>query len=214
MRDGKLNQEEFEHLVNVSSNEVADMPIIIDDTPAITLTQLKAKARSYVRKNGVGLIIIDYLQLMTGEKSTSNRNDEIGEISRGLKSLAKELDVPIVALSQLSRAVEVRGGDKRPQMSDLRDSGSIEQDADTIIFLWRPEYYKIDDYNGQPTAGIAYAIISKQRNGPIGEKKMNFHKETGRFSAPGDHLMQKAEQGQAFLPPNGFDYGNDGDDPF
>lgn len=211
MRDGKLKPEEFKHLVEIASNQVADLPIIIDETPAITLTQLKAKARSYVRNHGVGLIIIDYLQLMSGEKTTQNRNEEIGTISRGLKALAKELEVPIIALSQLSRAVEMRGGDKRPQMSDLRDSGSIEQDADVIMFLWRPEYYKIDEWNGQPTHGTAYAIIAKQRNGSVGEKKLNFHKETGRFSAPGDHLMSKAEQGEAYIPQNNF---YEPDDPF
>jgi replicative DNA helicase len=145
--------------------------------------ELRTKARRLKSEHDIGLIIIDYLQLMQGSnRENGNREQEIASISRGLKSLAKELDVPVIALSQLSRAVEQRGGDKRPQLSDLRESGSIEQDADVVMFLYRPEYYGITTTNeGQSTAGMAEVIIGKQRNGPVGSKMLYFVKDYARF---------------------------------
>ena len=129
------------------------------------------------------MVVVDYLQLMQGSaKDSGSREQEIASISRGLKALAKELDVPVIALSQLSRAVEQRGGDKRPQLSDLRESGSIEQDADIVIFLYRPEYYGINTTaEGQSTAGLAEVIIGKQRNGPVGSTMLHFVKDYARF---------------------------------
>ena len=156
--------------------------IFIDDTPAITLMELRTKCRRLKSEHDIGMIIIDYLQLMQGSAKDGSREQEIAGISRGLKQLAKELDVPVLALSQLSRAVEQRGGDKRPQLSDLRESGSIEQDADVVMFLYRPEYYGITTTaEGQSTAGLAEVIIGKQRNGPVGSKMHYFVKDYARF---------------------------------
>ncbi len=181
-RKGTLNDEHFKDLIEAAGRLFASQ-IFIDDTPAITLMELRTKARRLKSEHDIGLIIIDYLQLMQGStRENRNREQEIASISRGLKSLAKELDVPVIALSQLSRAVEQRGGDKRPQLSDLRESGSIEQDADVVMFLYRPEYYGITTTaEGQSTAGIAEAIVGKQRNGPIGSKMLYFVKDYARF---------------------------------
>ena len=181
-RKGTLNDEHFKDLIEAAGRLFASQ-IFIDDTPAITLMELRTKARRLKSEHDIGLIIIDYLQLMQGStRENRNREQEIASISRGLKSLAKELDVPVIALSQLSRAVEQRGGDKRPQLSDLRESGSIEQDADVVMFLYRPEYYGITTTaEGQSTAGMAEAIVGKQRNGPIGSKMLYFVKDYARF---------------------------------
>ena len=181
-RKGTLNDEHFKDLIEAAGRLFASQ-IFIDDTPAITLMELRTKARRIKSEHDIGLIIIDYLQLMQGSsRENGNREQEIASISRGLKSLAKELDVPVIALSQLSRAVEQRGGDKRPQLSDLRESGSIEQDADVVMFLYRPEYYGITTTNeGQSTAGMAEVIIGKQRNGPVGSKMLYFVKDYARF---------------------------------
>jgi replicative DNA helicase len=134
----------------------------------------------------IGMIIIDYLQLMTGDtggQKSGNREQEIATISRSLKNLAKEIDVPVIALSQLSRAVETRGGDKRPQLSDLRESGSIEQDADMVMFLYRPEYYKItQDENGNPTAGVGEVIIAKNRSGTVDTVRLRFIGKYTKFA--------------------------------
>ncbi|MCK5102776.1 MAG: replicative DNA helicase, partial [Cyclobacteriaceae bacterium] len=148
IKKGNLQDYEWEQLIHKTA-KLSEAPIFIDDTPALTILELRAKSRKLVAQHGVELIIVDYLQLMSGEGSKSgsgpgNREQEIAAISRSLKNIAKELNIPIVALSQLSRAVEIRGGDKRPQLSDLRESGSIEQDADMVIFLYRPEYYGIN----------------------------------------------------------------------
>lgn len=182
-RSGNLNDQDFEQLVEAAGRLVS-ANIFIDDTPGISVMELRSKCRRLKNEHNIGLIIIDYLQLMTGGgPNDKNREQEIAYISRGLKALAKELDVPVIALSQLSRAVEQRGGNKRPQLSDLRESGSIEQDADVVCFLYRPEYYGIqtDDETGQSTAGIAELIIGKQRNGPTGNIRMQFIKEYARF---------------------------------
>jgi len=181
-RKGTLNDEHFKDLIEAAGRLFASQ-IFIDDTPAITLMELRTKARRLKSEHDIGLIVVDYLQLMQGStKENRNREQEIASISRGLKSLAKELDVPVIALSQLSRAVEQRGGDKRPQLSDLRESGSIEQDADVVMFLYRPEYYGITTTaEGQSTAGMAEVIVGKQRNGPVGSKMLYFVKDYARF---------------------------------
>tara|TARA_Y100001935_G_scaffold224416_1_gene200828 strand:+ start:245792 stop:247324 length:1533 start_codon:yes stop_codon:yes gene_type:complete len=190
-RKGQLNDDSFKNLIE-AAGRLFTADLFIDDTPAITLMELRTKCRRLKSEHDIGLIIIDYLQLMQGSaKDAGSREQEIASISRGLKSLAKELDVPVIALSQLSRAVEQRGGDKRPQLSDLRESGSIEQDADIVIFLYRPEYYGITTTaEGQSTAGMAEVIIGKQRNGPVGSKMLYFVKDYARFenltSAGGD----------------------------
>lgn len=181
-RKGTLNDEGFKRLIDAAGDLFA-ADLFIDDTPAITLMELRTKCRRLKSEHDIGLIIVDYLQLMQGSaKDSGSREQEIASISRGLKSLAKELDVPVIALSQLSRAVEQRGGDKRPQLSDLRESGSIEQDADIVMFLYRPEYYGITTTaEGQSTAGLAEVIIGKQRNGPVGSKMQYFVKDYARF---------------------------------
>ena len=159
--------------------ELNTAPIYIDDTPAMTVMELKGKARKLVRDKGVRLIVIDYLQLMVADVGKGSREQEISKISQGLKALAKELNVPIIALSQLSRAVEARGGDKKPLLSDLRESGSIEQDADMVIFCYRPEYYNIDSYEiGGETLGcdgLMCLIVAKHRAGSLGELRMGFN---------------------------------------
>jgi replicative DNA helicase len=143
----------------------------VDDTPGVSIQQLRAKCHRLHAEHPLGMVLVDYIQLMRGDgKGRGNREQEISSISRGLKELAKELTVPVIALSQLSRDVEKRGGQKRPQLSDLRESGAIEQDADIILFLWRGEYYKIDEYeDGSPTAGTLLMDIAKNRNGSVGE---------------------------------------------
>jgi len=162
-------------------------PIFIDDTPGITLLEMRAKARRLKAEHDLGLIMVDYLQLMSGPANSENRQQEVSQISRGLKALAKELGVPVIALSQLSRAPEQRTGDDkgRPQLSDLRESGAIEQDADVIMFIFRQEVYAERDETGRlkdPTLeGKAEIIIGKQRNGPIGSARLFFHKQYTRF---------------------------------
>lgn len=160
--------DDFElSLVGEKTKSLANAQLFIDDTPSLSILELRAKARRMKSENNIGLIIVDYLQLMKGETSGSyNREQEIASISRTLKGIAKELGVPVIALSQLSRGVETRGGDKRPQLSDLRESGAIEQDADLVMFLYRAEYYKIMQYeDGSPTQGTMEIITAKHRNG-------------------------------------------------
>jgi len=163
IRTGFLSQQECAKLLN-AAGAFMDVPIHIDDTPAISPLELRAKARRMMADQGLGMVIVDYLQLMRGRESTDRREQEISEISRSLKGLAKELDIPVIALSQLNRKVEERH-DKRPQLSDLRESGAIEQDADLIAFIYRDEVYNHDS----PDTGIAEIIIGKQRNGPSGD---------------------------------------------
>lgn len=168
LRDARLDSIDFEKIMN--ANRLINSKIFIDETPGITITELRAKARRMKAKHGVQIIFIDYIQLMSGvnDKNNQIREQEISYISRSLKTLAKELEMPIVALSQLSRAVETRGGLKKPQLSDLRESGAIEQDADVVIFPYRPEYYKImEDEYGNSTEGLTELIIAKNRNGEL-----------------------------------------------
>lgn len=177
VRTGKLDEEDWPRLTSAVSI-LAEAPLFIDDTPALTPTELRARARRLKREHDLGLILIDYLQLMQVPGSRENRATEISEISRGLKALAKELEVPVVALSQLNRSLEQRPN-KRPVMSDLRESGAIEQDADMIVFIYRDEVYNEDS----PDKGTAEIIIGKQRNGPIGMKRLTFLGQYTRFES-------------------------------
>jgi replicative DNA helicase len=181
MRTGSLWQDDTKKLVR-AMEQLAHAPVYIDDTPGITLSEMRAKARRLKQSAGkLDLIIVDYLQLMSGGgKRYENRTQEVSAISRGLKALAKELAVPVIALSQLSRAPESRGGDHRPQLADLRESGSIEQDADVVAFIFREEVYKQDDPDLQ---GKAELIIAKQRNGPTGRVRLAFIKNCTRFES-------------------------------
>lgn len=183
VRAGYLGERDFPRLA-MAAGRLGDAPIFIDDTPAQNVLELRAKARRLKREANLGLVIIDYLQLMRGLTSQENRTQELSEISRGLKSLAKELNVPVVALSQLNRQVEQRA-DRRPMMSDIRESGAIEQDADVIAFIYRDEVYKTDSQD----EGIAEIIIGKQRNGPTGTVRLAFRKEYTRF----DNLVENKE---------------------
>jgi replicative DNA helicase len=151
----------------------------------MSVLELRAKARRLKKEHNVGLIIIDYLQLMQGPKGMESRQQEISTISRSLKGLAKEIDVPVLALSQLSRAVEMRGGDRRPMLSDLRESGAIEQDADVVLFVYRPEFYMTqEESKAKQLVGKSEIIIGKQRNGPVGTVHLSFIKENARFENP------------------------------
>ncbi|MBU3821431.1 replicative DNA helicase [Flavobacteriaceae bacterium XHP0103] len=185
LRTGKLEKHEWEQL-NVKVKDLEKAPLYIDDTPSLSIFDLRAKARRLSSQHGIKLIMIDYLQLMTGGSSHSggNREQEISMISRNLKALAKELNVPVIALSQLSRAVETRGGSKRPLLSDLRESGAIEQDADIVSFIYRPEYYKIDEWDDEersPTEGQAEFIVAKHRNGGLDNIRLKFIGHLGKF---------------------------------
>lgn len=185
LRTGNLEKHEWEQL-NVKVKALEQAPLYIDDTPSLSIFDLRAKARRLSSQFGIQLIVIDYLQLMTGGGSnkSGNREQEISSISRNLKALAKELNVPVIALSQLSRAVETRGGTKRPLLSDLRESGAIEQDADIVSFIYRPEYYDIqewDDEEGSPTEGQGEFIVAKHRNGGLDNIRLKFIGHLGRF---------------------------------
>jgi len=184
MRNGKLADYEWQQL-QTTVERLGNVPIFIDDTPGINIFELRAKCRRLKQQYNIQMVIIDYLQLMSGsvDNKSGNREQEIAGISRALKSMAKELAVPVIALSQLSRAVEVRGGSKRPQLSDLRESGSIEQDADIVGFIYRPEYYQIlEDENGQSLKGVAEIIIAKHRNGALETVRVKFMDKFAKFS--------------------------------
>lgn len=184
VRNGRMSSEELKRLSQFVGI-LSEAPIFIDDSPGLNVLQLRSKARRMVAEHKVQLFIVDYLQLME-EPNQDNRQQEITKISRALKALAKELNVPVVALSQLSRAVETRDKTKKPQLSDLRESGAIEQDADVVMFVYRPEYYKIETFEdtGQPTHNMCEIIIGKQRNGPVGTVRLTFLKEFGKFADP------------------------------
>ncbi len=177
LRKGNLAPHEWAQL-HAKIGKLNSAPIFIDDTPALSILELRAKARRLKAQHDIQMLVIDYLQLMSGDsggKGSGNREQEIATISRSLKQLAKELDIPVIALSQLSRAVETRGGEKRPQLSDLRESGSIEQDADMVMFIYRPEYYNItQDENGNSVAGIGELIIAKNRSGSLDTVQLRF----------------------------------------
>ena len=186
VRSGKLTPEQWKHL-EVTVKPLGAAPLYIDDTPALSIFEFRSKARRLHIHNGLKLIIIDYLQLMTGgvQSKNGNREQEVAFISRTLKAVAKELNVPIIALSQLNRTTESRGGSKRPQLSDLRESGAIEQDADVVAFIHRPEYYGMTTTeDGQSTAGMAEIILAKHRNGEVTDVRLKFIKEQARFADP------------------------------
>lgn len=188
LRSGKMEEYEWQQLQSVIE-KMSEVPIYIDDTPGINIFELRAKCRRLKMQHDIQLVVIDYLQLMTGgsDNQKGNREQEISAISRALKGLAKELNVPVIALSQLSRAVETRGGTKRPQLSDLRESGAIEQDADIVSFIYRPEYYQIlEDEEGQSLKGIAEIIIAKHRNGALSTVKLRFIDQYAKFANLGD----------------------------
>lgn len=222
-RSGRLNDEEFKRLID-AAGRLFTANIFVDDTPGLSIMELRTKCRRLKSEHDIGLIVVDYLQLMTASgKDFGTREQEIASISRGLKALAKELNVPVVALSQLSRAVEQRGGDKRPQLSDLRESGSIEQDADVVCFLYRPEYYGIKTTpEGQSTTGLAEVIIGKQRNGPTGSVPLYFVKDYARFenlttADSGPYLDESGndQNNSAAPPPTGHNPGPDDEEaPF
>lgn len=187
LRTGNLEKHEWEQL-NVKVKALEKAPLFIDDSPSLSIFDLRAKARRLSSQHGIKLIVVDYLQLMTagGSQKGGNREQEISTISRNLKALAKELNIPVIALSQLSRAVETRGGSKRPLLSDLRESGAIEQDADIVSFIYRPEYYKIDEWDDEehsPTAGQAEFIVAKHRNGGLDEIRLKFIGHLGKFES-------------------------------
>jgi replicative DNA helicase len=177
MRKGLLGELDWPKLTT-AAGKLSDASMYIDDTPAISVLEMKAKARRLKAEKGLGLVVLDYLQLMRGRDTSVSREQEISEISRSLKALAKELNIPVIALSQLNRQVESRA-DRRPQLADLRESGAIEQDADVIIFIYRDEVYNKSEDN--PDRGKAEVIIGKQRNGPTGIVSLAFLKEYTRF---------------------------------
>ncbi|MBN1754618.1 replicative DNA helicase [bacterium] len=200
MRAGKLSNADFKKL-QIHFTRLKSARLFIDDTPNLSVLEIRAKTRRLKRREDIGLVIIDYLQLMKSEARAENRQQEIAQISRSLKGLARELDIPVVCLSQLSRQVEMRSS-KRPQLADLRESGAIEQDADVVIFIYRPEQYdiKVDD-KGYPTEGVAEIIIGKQRNGSTGSFYLTFRKEYVSF----ENLSRYEEQ-----PQSSSDYGGAG----
>jgi replicative DNA helicase len=174
------------HQLHQRISRITDAPLFIDDTPALSVFELRAKCRRLKAQHGIQMIIIDYLQLMSvggGDSKGGNREQEISTISRSIKQIAKELDVPVIALSQLSRQVESRAGDKRPVLSDLRESGAIEQDADIVGFIYRPEYYGImADANGNSTHGLAQILIAKHRNGAVTDVDLEFKGHLAKFT--------------------------------
>lgn len=198
LRKGELDREEWDAL-HVKLHNLSTAPIYIDDTPALSILELRTKARRLKAFHDIKMVIVDYLQLMTAGtgKMGLNREQEIAAISRSLKTIAKELNIPVIALSQLSRSVETRAGDKRPQLSDLRESGSIEQDADVVMFLYRPEYYKIETTEkGYSTKDMAEVIIAKNRSGSIDTVEMKFIGKYTRF-AESDGFSLSSEEYQS-----------------
>src|SRR6056297_588319 len=184
IRNGRLENYQWEQL-EYKIKDLEQAPIFIDDTPAISIFEIRAKCRRLKQKYNIQAVVIDYLQLMTAGQSSGSgsREQEVSTISRSLKSIAKEWTVPIIALSQLNRSVEMRSGNKRPQLSDLRESGAIEQDADLVLFIHRPEYYGLDvDEEGNSLKGIAEIIVAKHRNGPVDDVQLKFQKEFAKFS--------------------------------
>ncbi len=231
LRKGKLDENEWKQL-HSKLNPLIDAKLFIDDTAALSSFELRTKARRLKAQHDIQLIIIDYLQLMTlgggqqGGVKNMNREQEISTISRSLKSLAKELDVPIICLSQLNRSVETRGGNKRPMLSDLRESGAIEQDADMVLFIYRPEYYKIEEINGVSSRGLAELIIAKHRNGRLEDVMLKFVSDFARFENADISFEQEStfmQQPGSITPGGSFDQPsyttrpskmNEPDDPF
>jgi replicative DNA helicase len=194
IRRGDFSENDFKEL-HSKIGKLVEAPMFIDDTPAISIFDFRAKAKRLKAQHKIELIIIDYLQLMTAVSNgkNGNREQEVGLISRSLKAIAKELDIPIIALAQLSRAMEQRGGNKHPQLSDLRESGSMEQDADLVMFIHRPEYYGIlADDDGNSTQGIAEIIVAKHRNGRVGKENLMFIQQFTKFVEPSEILYSSS----------------------
>ena len=233
---GKLEDHEYQQLHSKGIKKLENAPLFIDDTAALNIFEFRAKARRMVNKHHVGIIIIDYLQLMSGSNDKGgNREQEISNISRNLKSLAKELKVPIIALSQLSRAVETRKESKMPQLSDLRESGAIEQDADMVMFIYRPEYYEVNNNEmGESISGETHIRIAKHRNGSLETMKLRAKLEIQKcedmdvdpgpsnWKSMGTSSMSQGNGETAFFIQKGskmnntadFDEGIDNDQPF
>jgi len=205
-RKGDLQDYEYQQL-QTRIAKLTKAQLYIDDTPALSVFELRAKCRRLKQKHGISMVIIDYIQLMTAgsDNGKGNREQEISMISRSIKSIAKELNVPIIALSQLSRAVETRGGDKRPILSDLRESGAIEQDADIVCFIYRPEYYGItEDADGIDTENMGELIVAKHRNGGLDNVKLRFTKHLAKFSDYNSFDESPFDGGGAMAPNKGF----------
>ena len=209
LRTGNLSAEQWKHL-EANTVDLGRAPLFVDDTPALSVYEFRSKARRLKTQHDIKLIIIDYLQLMTAAtpETRGNREQEVSLISRTLKAIAKELNVPIIALSQLSRNVENRGGSKRPQLSDLRESGAIEQDADVVAFIHRPEYYGLTTTeSGLPTAGIAEIIIAKHRNGEVTDVPLRFIKEQAKFADADSSVTASVMGGREnYAPKEEYDY--------
>ncbi|HVA97384.1 MAG TPA: replicative DNA helicase [Bacteroidia bacterium] len=204
LRKGQLEEHEYQQL-HAKITQLAEAPIYIDDTPAISVFELRAKARRLKENHKIEMVVIDYLQLMSAgnDNNRGNREQEISTISRSLKSLAKELEIPVIALSQLSRAVETRGGAKRPQLSDLRESGAIEQDADMVMFIYRPDYYGMEGENPDAVQGAAEIIIAKHRNGALKNVPIRFIDRLAKFvEAPSEGNYSPLEPSKDFDPTN------------
>jgi replicative DNA helicase len=192
LRSGKLRDDDFPKMSR-AAGLLGTAPIWVDDTPALTLLEMRSKARRMKAEHDIGLVIVDYMQLIRGGRHDS-RQEEISFISRSLKALARELHTPIVALSQLSRAPEQRGGDRRPMLSDLRDSGAIEQDADLVMFIYRAEMYRtVLHADENADEGAAELILAKHRNGPTGTIKLAFHKQYARFDSYTERPADEAD---------------------
>ena len=224
LRNGQLQDHEWDKL-HAAVEKMSDVPIFIDDTPGINIFELRAKCRRLKQNHDIKMVVIDYLQLMTGAPNGSkgNREQEISTISRSLKSLAKELNVPVIALSQLSRAVETRGGNKRPQLSDLRESGAIEQDADIVTFIYRPDYYELDEDDFDTPKDSAEIMIQKHRNGSLGSVYLRFIKQYvkfadanfNEFSTPiGDEFNDPFQSGSVITRPSKMNEDDGLDVPF
>jgi len=181
IKNGRLSEDEWKQL-DSRIKKLVQAPIFIDDTPAISIFELRAKCRRLMAQHKLDIVIVDYLQLMSGPENSGSREQEVSTISRSLKSIAKELNIPILALSQLNRSVEMRGGTKRPLLSDLRESGAIEQDADMVVFIHRQDKFGIPTFeDGSSTKGIAEIILAKNRNGPVDDVKLRFREEKAQF---------------------------------
>ncbi|HOY49963.1 MAG TPA: replicative DNA helicase [Flavobacteriales bacterium] len=209
LKKGDLQQHEW-HQLDSKIRELTEAPLFIDDTPALSIFELRAKARRLKANHDIQMIIIDYLQLMTAggdNRGGGNREQEISQISRSLKGIAKELEIPVIALSQLSRNVEQRGGTKVPQLSDLRESGAIEQDADMVMFIYRPEYYNItENEDGSPTNGLAEIHIAKHRNGALGVVPLKYIGHLAKFTdMEGTHSLNPNMRPSGLMPNVNFD---------
>ena len=210
IRRGKFTKKEFDQFFH-RTKQLSDAPLFIDDTPALSIFELRAKCRRLKQQHDIQLVIIDYLQLMSSGGKGGNREQEISTISRSIKEIAKELDVPIIALSQLSRNVETRGGDKRPMLSDLRDSGAIEQDADIVCFIYRPEYYGLTEWSdGTPCNSQGEIIVAKHRNGSLKDVRLRFIGKFAKFanmdSFADDYMPESLQPNKDFSQSMGGSY--------